>query len=143
VSEKQKSQVVQKAPAQGGPGGGLGANVRAVSLEYSGPLPPANEIQKYEAACPGLADRIVKMAEAEQAHRHRMDERVVRHQARRSWGGLITGSVIALAFLVGAVYLIARGSGVEGTILGTVDLVALVTVFVLGRRPSPDEAEGD
>ena len=31
------------------------------SLVYSGPLPPASEMDKYEKICPGAADRILKM----------------------------------------------------------------------------------
>lgn len=132
------------AAAQPQPGPGVATGLRAVQLEFSGPLPPAAELQKYEAVAPGVADRIIRMAEAEQAHRHRMDQKIFTHEARRSWGGLAMGGVIALSFFAGSVYLVATGEAVAGTILGTVDLVALVTVFVLGRRaPAGPTAEDD
>ena len=33
------------------------------SLTYSGPIPLASEMEKYEALCPGATDRILKIAE--------------------------------------------------------------------------------
>ena len=42
--------------------------VRAES--FSGPLPPPDLLDAYERTSPGLADRIVKMAENEQTTRH-------------------------------------------------------------------------
>lgn len=38
----------------------------ARSVHFSGPLPPASELNAYEEALPGLAERIVAMAEKEQ-----------------------------------------------------------------------------
>jgi len=43
--------------------------------------------------------------------------------------------VVTLAFLAACVYLVAGGHGVEGTILGVVFIIALVTVLAAGRRP--------
>ena len=42
--------------------------------------------------------------------------------------------VVTLAFLAACVYLVAGGHGVEGTILGVVFIVALVSVLAVGRR---------
>jgi hypothetical protein len=41
-----------------------------------------------------------------------------------------------LAFLGTSAWLIYKGFGIEGTILGTVDIASLATVFVLGGRMS-------
>lgn len=49
--------------------------------------------------------------------------------------GLTYGVVVTLAFLAACVYLVAGGHGVEGTILGVVFIVALVSVLAVGRRP--------
>jgi len=54
--------------------------------------------------------------------------------------------VVALAFLGAAYRLIQDGHSLAGTVLGTVDLTALVAVFVLGRisqhrdEPTEDDA---
>jgi len=47
--------------------------------------------------------------------------------------------VVALAFLAAAVWLIQGGHSLAGTVLGTVDITALVAVFVLGRVSQRDE----
>lgn len=48
--------------------------------------------------------------------------------------GLITGLIVALSFLGVSAWLIDGDHTVAGTILGSVDLVALVTVFVTSNR---------
>ena len=51
--------------------------------------------------------------------------------------GQVSALIISLAFLASATYLVATGSPVAGTILGTVDIVALAAVFLtLGRSAS-------
>lgn len=48
--------------------------------------------------------------------------------------GLNYGIVVTLAFLAACVFLIAGGHGVEGTILGVIFIVALMAIFIMGRR---------
>lgn len=48
--------------------------------------------------------------------------------------GLNYGIIVTLAFLAACVYLIASGHGAEGTILGVIFIVALMAIFVMGRR---------
>ncbi len=48
--------------------------------------------------------------------------------------GLFLGFFISMAFLYAAYNLTAKGHDVAGIILGTVDLVALVSIFVLGKK---------
>ena len=44
------------------------------------------------------------------------------------------GITVTLAFLASCVYLIVTGHGVEGTILGVIFIVALMAIFVSGRK---------
>ena len=44
------------------------------------------------------------------------------------------GIIVTLAFLASCVFLIAVGHGVEGTILGVIFIVALMAIFVVGRK---------
>ena len=48
--------------------------------------------------------------------------------------GLNYGIIVTLAFLAACVYLIASGHGAEGTILGVIFIVALMSIFVVGRK---------
>lgn len=60
------------------------------------------------------------------------NEQRYRHSQTRL--GQFTGVIVALSFLGCATYLVAIGQPVAGTVLGTVDIVALVTVFVATER---------
>lgn len=61
---------------------------------------------------------------------------ITRQEYKLRWWGLWTGLIIAIAFLSAATFLIASGHDTAGTVLGTVDLVALTAVFVTGRTTS-------
>jgi hypothetical protein len=50
--------------------------------------------------------------------------------------------VVALAFLYASYRLIQDGHSLAGTVLATVDLTALVAVFVLGRLSQRDGEDG-
>ncbi len=60
---------------------------------HSGPLPPPEDLEHYGRVTPGGAERIFQMAEAEQAHRHKMEARVV----SREYGIRFSGQAGALA----------------------------------------------
>lgn len=60
-------------------------------------------------------------------HQVRMD----RGRLFLDWAGIVSGWTIAIAFLIVSAVVIMSGHEVGGTVLGTVDLVGLVTVFVL------------
>ncbi len=68
--EEENSAVIDKSPA-------IQENnqtriiAKALMAAYSGPIPPATEFKEYEKTLPGAADRILKMAENENAHRHK------------------------------------------------------------------------
>ncbi len=48
--------------------------LQAVVMSYQGPIPHHDALASYEAITPGLADRIVAMAERESSHRHDVDK---------------------------------------------------------------------
>jgi uncharacterized membrane protein len=109
----------------------------------SGPaLPSPEDLKEYDAAHPGLGRQIIEMVQAEQRHLHDME----RAEVSLSRRGQLFGFIIAISFLVASAVLVALGYSVAGTIIGSVDLVALTTVFVVGRRsqdnsPGPRQAE--
>src|SRR3989338_1832853 len=81
---------------------------------HSGPLPAPETLQKYNQILPGLADRIVKMAENQSIHRQKLESRVVWFDGFRSTLGLFFGFAIAIGGIVAGEYLIANRSIVEG-----------------------------
>lgn len=105
------------------------------SLEIRrGPLPEPSILRDYDTVLPGLADRIVVMAESEKDHRHQMQSRQLELSARRSFIGLISGLIVALSCIILAVWVTYRGYYVAGTIIASIDIVALTAIFVLGAK---------
>jgi hypothetical protein len=74
-------------------------------MTFSGPLPPPDLLAGYNAALPDGADRIVRLAEEQAAHRRRLEAR----------GQVLLFSFAVLA-LVGGIVLIALGKSAEGLI---------------------------
>ena len=54
---------------------------------FSGPLPSPEALGKYEQICPGSADRIIKMAEGQAAHRQALETNTIAEQVRQSSRG--------------------------------------------------------
>ena len=105
------------------------------SLEIRrGPLPEPSILSDYDKVLPGLADRIVVMAESEKDHRHQMQSRQLELSARRSLIGLISGLIVAISCIILAIWATYKGYYVAGTIIASIDIVALTAIFVLGAK---------
>jgi uncharacterized membrane protein len=100
-------------------------------------LPSPEDLKKYDAAHPGLGRQIIEMVQEEQRHLHYVERAEVSLTRR----GQLFGFIIAISFLVVSAVLVTLGHTVAGTVIGSVDLVALTTVFVAGRR-SQDNSPG-
>ncbi len=81
---------------------------------FSSPIPPPEILKGYNEAIPGAADRILKMAEKQSAHRIQMEEYVIHQQQKQSWRGQHYGLIIALAFLIASFVLIYTGHDISG-----------------------------
>ena len=109
-------------------------------VTYSGPIPNAEELTLYERIEPGLAGRIVGLSEravdiagAQSEHRQAMERLALEGLDKRANRGQHYALIVVLAFLACSVLLIMAGHGLEGAILGTLDLVSLAGLFVYGR----------
>ncbi len=63
-----------------------------------------------------------------------LEKIVIEGDNKRANWGLASATTIALTFPGASVYLISHWFGVEGTLLGTIDLAALVSVFIYGNN---------
>jgi uncharacterized membrane protein len=70
----------------------------------SGPLPAPEELAAYNQIIPEGADRIMKMAEQQSAHRISLESTVVNSQQKQSFCGQIFGLIIGLSGLGLATY---------------------------------------
>lgn len=117
---------------------------RVLSLtvqRFRSPYIPPEYLERYEAVVPGLARQIVDQANAQTAHRQELERTVVSGAERRADRGQNFGLIIALAFLVATVILGLGGQPWLAGVLGSIDLVALVAVFVLGKQKQEARAQ--
>ena len=111
----------------------------AAFAAYSGPLPPAEQIRAYEEVLPGSADRILGMAERQQAHRLELEKMTVSEATNRSWWGLRLGFAITLVVVGVGAAAILTGRSLAGFGLILADLAVLAGVFVYGRAEQRKE----
>lgn len=90
--------------------GGPGTFVVGVGASFQGPLPPPSMLANYNAVLPGLAERIVRMAETEQSQAHQMQ----RWYAILRFTGQVAAFLIALTGLVIGGLLINAGHNIAG-----------------------------
>jgi uncharacterized membrane protein len=107
--------------------------VELAEASFSGPLPHPEVLRGYEELVPGAAERLLKMAEEQARHRQGLERIVVAGGSRRANIGMWLGFIISIVVLALSAALILKGHEVAGTVIGSVDLVSLATVFVVGR----------
>ncbi len=122
-----------------------------ISSGYSGPLPPPGLLRQFNQVVPGLAERIIDLAEKEADHRrsielqqlsaHIEDMRAARAESRL---GQVFGLTIGIVAIVSGAITASLGAEWPGSLIGGGGVIGLVAVFVLGRvLRNRDEASDD
>lgn len=106
---------------------------------FSGPLPPPEELAKYERILPGSADRIIRMAEEQAKHRQQLESTVIGSNATVQKWGLGCAFVVAMTAIGGGIWLSLKGMSGAGLTSIIAALAALVGVFVYGRSTQKKE----
>jgi uncharacterized membrane protein len=111
-----------------------GVLVFVEGVSFVGPLPPPELLGAYDKILPGLAERIVLMAEKEQSQRHELGDRILKIESRNSLWGLIFAFVIGMTGIVGGLVVAASGVPWPGAVVSGAALASLVGTFVYGTR---------
>jgi len=116
-------------------------NAAFMQQQSHGPLPQPEILKQYDVIVPGLAGRIVAMAEAEASHRRMIETRTIDIQVedlRKFRGnevlGQVFGFLIGISALACAAYVATHGSQWAAGLIGTTGVTGLVTTFILGRQ---------
>lgn len=104
------------------------------TFSYSGPIPPPQALQQYEHIFPGAAERILKMAENQAAHRQALENKLVDSNIGNSRRGQYFGLIIGMTGLIATVIFALLGHTILAGAIGTIDLVSLVAIFVYGSE---------
>ncbi|HYE87391.1 MAG TPA: DUF2335 domain-containing protein [Vicinamibacterales bacterium] len=97
---------------------------------HRGPLPAPEVLEAFDRVLPGLANRIVTMAEGNATDRWRTN----RANRIKALMGPIFAFIAAMTVFVGAFYLILNGFEIVGLTALVAELVGLVGAFIYGRR---------
>ena len=97
---------------------------------YSGILPPAEELEKYEKIIPGVGQNLLSTYQKQVEHRIEIESIVIKGDNKRSWVGLFLGFIIVMSVIGIAYLLLSKGKSLEA--FGTVILAlgSLVSVFI-------------
>ena len=95
-----------------------------ISAHWSGPLPPPAQLEKIDQIIPGGADRLLRMAEKEQAHRI--------EDAKR--GQYLGWSLAAGAVIAAAVVSLCRGPWQVSVALVGIPVLGAVQALIRGRK---------
>ncbi|KKQ78166.1 MAG: hypothetical protein A3A96_00250 [Candidatus Zambryskibacteria bacterium RIFCSPLOWO2_01_FULL_39_39] len=116
--------------------------VRQESFQsFSGPLPPPEILERFNSIVPGAAERIIKMAEDQFAHRVDLEKRVIKSDVERSKWGQILGFIISIFGLTVALFVSIKGQQWASSIIGGGTLASLVGVFMYGTKSRRKERE--
>lgn len=102
-------------------------------------LPPPEMLAGYEALIPEGAAKIFALAELQTTHRHNLENRALWHEIIRSYLGLATAALIALAILGVSAALISAGHDAAGAAVGGIDIVGIVAIFIYGTASQRSE----
>ena len=110
------------------------------ATSFTGPLPRPETLREYDQVLPGLAERIVLMAEKEGDHRRSVEKSLVRISA---WG-LASATTICLIALIGGFALLWAGKTLSGLAPILLALAGLITTLVIQRNAdSPADTTDD
>jgi uncharacterized membrane protein len=105
-----------------------------VVVQHSGPLPPPQMLAGYDQVLPGLADRIVAMAENQLQHHQDMDRKALDGEISDRKLGLISSTVITITALVISAWVAVSGYPILGGALAGVTLLGIVSALIGGRE---------
>ena len=96
---------------------------------------------KYEEVFPGLANRIVSLAESQSAHRQSIEAKVVDSNVGSQRLGLILGALLCFVSIAGGIYLILNDKDISGLAAIIMPLASLSGVFLYAKREQRIERE--
>lgn len=101
---------------------------------FSGPLPHPDVLAGFENVQPGAADRIIKMAENEAAHRHSIERSGQRSFIMSERIGMFCALLICFLALGGGFYCILKGHPIAGTVTTSTPIAVIAAIFIQGKK---------
>lgn len=113
----------------------------SATSSFSGPLPPPDDLAKYNDAVPDAAERIIAMAEKEQENRHRLQGEELKLRRTVETRGQMLGFVLALLFTFASVFLAYLGHLKLALAFGAPLIIGICSIFVLRKVPTVEQGQ--
>jgi uncharacterized membrane protein len=108
---------------------------------HFGPIPPPEQLLKYNDAVSNGAERILTMAEKQATHRQSLETKVIEADVKRSYWGLVAGFTVTVLALSASTFLIYNGHDLAGASIFGASLVTIVIAFISGVSSRKKERE--
>src|SRR3990167_3524934 len=116
-----------------------------IHQRFEGPIPPPKVLAQYEELSPGLANRIVAMAEQQGNHRRNLEathlNAQIKHLERADWEaklGQIFAFIIAMTAIIGGIFAIIHDYPYAGSFITTLGIGSIITASINGRFNTSD-----
>jgi hypothetical protein len=108
---------------------------------FSGPIPPASELLKYEQVLPGAAERIMSMAERQSIHRQKMEDKMLDANIKSEKRGQFFGFTVFITVILIGFVLLIFDKKIEGlaSILGSI--AGVIGLFIYSREDTKRELQ--
>jgi uncharacterized membrane protein len=116
--------------------------VQATLQAFSGPLPPPEILKQYSEIVPNGGERIVAMAEKQQAHRIQIERKAVYGNSFDQRLGIILGFIVMMSVAGAGVWCVAHGKDTAGLTALVSAVGAPVVAFIYGRKKQAEERKG-
>lgn len=112
-----------------------------VMAQWEGPLPPPSIVKAFDEVVEHGAERIFRMAEKEQEHRHLMERTAAETESKAFSRGQVFGFAVSFASIVGAVAAAALHAPVAVPVaLVGIPMAGVVKAFLATRATTTEEA---
>src|SRR5262249_16775980 len=95
------------------PGGGANNHIIQQTQFHQGSLPRPEDFEAYDRVLRGAADRILRMAEKQAAHRQDLESRALKGDLMKAMMGTILGYITFGRSMFGAVYLLLHDKPIQ------------------------------
>jgi len=96
------------------PGGRASSHIIQQTQFHQGPLPRFEDFEAYDRVLRGAADRILRMAEKQAAHRQELESRALKGDLTKAMMGSILAYITFGVSMSGAVYLLLHDKPIQG-----------------------------
>ena len=119
------------------------ARVEQVTTRFSGLVPHPDILAGYEKVCPGAAERIIKMAENQTAHRIELEKIVIDSNNKKAQNGQVFAFAITIVAIIAGSIVAIIGKNTASYLLGGIlsggTIVSVVGLFLYGKRENRKE----